>query len=282
MAEQRTYPEGVTSWIDVEAPDVEAAQRFYGELFGWTFHEATPPGSPFRYFIAQLDGQDAAGIGAPAEAGGGGADAAEWNTYVAVTDIAAATARVTTAGGRVVSEPTAAGEGGTAATCLDAAGASFRLWQANRRLGAQVANVPGAWNFANLRVSDTAAARAFYGEVFDWVIDDLGDLTMIRLPGYGDHLAATVDPGIYERQASVHTPPGFADVIGGLAAPDAGDDPHWHVAFTVDDRDETADAAQRLGGTVLSSAETDWTRDAKIRDPQGAVFTASQFTPPEG
>lgn len=256
MAERRTYPEGVTSWIDVEAPDVEAARRFYGELFGWTISEATPPGSPFRYFIAQLDGQDAAGIGGPAEPGGE-VGAPEWNTYIAVTDIAAA--RITSAGGRVVSEPAAAGEGGSAATCVDPAGASFRLWQANRRLGAQIANVPGSWNFSNLHVPD-AAGR----------------------PGYGDHLAATVDPGIHERQSGVHAPPGFADAIGGVAAPDAGDAPHWHVAFTVDDRDETAATAQRLGGTVLSSVDTDWTSDAKIRDPQGGVFTASQFTPPEG
>lgn len=281
MAERRTYPEGVTSWIDVEAPDVEAARRFYGELFGWTFSEATPPGSPFRYFIAQLDGQDAAGIGGPAEPGGE-VGAPEWNTYIAVTDIAAATARITSAGGRVVSEPAAAGEGGSAATCVDPAGASFRLWQANRRLGAQIANVPGSWNFSNLHVPDAAAATAFYGEVFGWEIDDLGYMTMIRRPGYGDHLAATVDPGIHERQSGVHAPPGFADAIGGVAAPDAGDAPHWHVAFTVDDRNETAATAQRLGGTVLSSVDTDWTRDAKIRDPQGGVFTASQFTPPEG
>lgn len=149
-------------------------------------------------------------------------------------------------------------------------------------MGAEIANVPGAWNFANLHVPDAAAAAAFYGEVFGWEIDDLGYLTMIRRPGYGDHLAATVDPGSYERQSGIHAPPGFADVIGGVAAPDTGDAPHWHVVFTVDDRDETAATAQRLGGTVLSSADTDWTHDAKIRDPQGGVFTASQFTPPKG
>jgi hypothetical protein len=31
---------------------------------------------------------------------------------------------------------------------------------------------------------------------------------------------------------------------------------------------------------VLGRTNSDWTRDALIRDPQGGVFTASQFTPP--
>ena len=39
-------------------------------------------------------------------------------------------------------------------------------------------------------------------------------------------------------------------------------------------------AAEQLGGSVLSRGDTEWTRDALLRDPQGAVFTVSQFTPP--
>lgn len=50
---QRTYPEGVTSWVDTEQDDVDAAADFYSGLFGWTFSEATPPGVPFRYLVAQ-------------------------------------------------------------------------------------------------------------------------------------------------------------------------------------------------------------------------------------
>jgi hypothetical protein len=32
----------------------------------------------------------------------------------------------------------------------------------------------------------------------------------------------------------------------------------------------------------VSSTDSEWTRDAQIRDPQGAVFTVSQYTPPAG
>ena len=58
MDETRTYPEGVPSWIDIEQPDLDAAQAFYGGLFGWTFEHATPPDAPLPYVIARLHGRD--------------------------------------------------------------------------------------------------------------------------------------------------------------------------------------------------------------------------------
>jgi len=280
MSESRTYPAGVTSWIDVTVDDVEAAKDFYGRLFGWTFTQATPPGIPVRYVIAQLDGQDVAGIGGPAEPTG--SPGGVWSTYVAVDDIDAAIASVEAAGGRVVHPVEQAGEGGHNATVADPSGVEISLWQAKRRLGAQVTNTPGAWNFSDLHAADPVASQAFYEHVFGWVFVDIDPengtfATMIQVPGYGDHLAATVDPGIHERQATA--PPGFADVIGGIAQ--AGDEqPHWHVTFTVADRDESASLAESLGATVLGREDTDWTKQATLRDPQGAVFTASQFTPP--
>ncbi|MGO4492203.1 VOC family protein [Arthrobacter sp. 2YAF22_2] len=55
-----------------------------------------------------------------------------------------------------------------------------------------------------------------------------------------------------------------------------------HVSFTVADRDRTVVEATRPGAQVLSQSDTEWTRTALIRDPQGAEFTASQFTPRSG
>jgi predicted enzyme related to lactoylglutathione lyase len=275
----RTYPEGVTSWVDLDSPDLEAAQAFYGGLFGWTFSGATPPGVSPRYVIASLGGRDVAGLGEP---GGGTAGAGAWNTYVAVDDSVTAAQRIRSAGGQVLADPEPAGEGGVVTRCADPEGVPFRLWQARRRPGAQAVNVPGAWNFSDLHTEDVPAARAFYGEVFGWTFDDLGFGMMIRVPGYGDHLQKTIDPGIRERQGGISAPPGFADAIGWLTVAGAGEAPHWHVAFAVADRDESAATAQRLGGEVLDRADTGWTREALIRDPSGATFTASQFAPTGG
>jgi predicted enzyme related to lactoylglutathione lyase len=275
MAGQRSYPHGVTCWIDSEQPDLEAASRFYGGLFGWTLTDAVPPDAPGSYLIATLDGEDVAALG-PATG-----STATWNTYVAVDDADATAAAVAAAGGSVVAPPADAGPGGRAAACADPQGAEFGLWQARRRLGAQLTNVPGTWNFSDLHTPDRDAAMAFYTPLFGWLAVDMaqGAGTMLQVPGYGDHLAATVDPGIHERQAAA--PPGFADVIGSLVVT-ADEAAHWHVTFTVADRDDSVATAERLGATVLRSADELWTRNALLRDPQGAEFTVSQFTPPDG
>jgi uncharacterized protein len=275
MSQPRTYPPGVPCWVDTEQSDPDAACRFYEALFGWTFADAVPAQAPGSYLIASLDGQDVAAV-----APGSGPPVA-WNTYVAVDDADVAAAAVATAGGAVVAEPADAGEGGRAAACTDPAGAAFRLWQPRHRRGAQAVNVAGAWNFSDLHTSDAAAAKEFYGAVFGWEAAELDfGATMWRVPGYGDHLEATVDPDIRSRQAAA--PEDFADAIGWLAprAPGESAD-HWHVTFTVADRDESVSVAQRLGAEVIASAETMWNRSAVIRDPQGAELTLSQFTPPD-
>jgi uncharacterized protein len=273
MNTPRTYPEGVTCWVDIEESDVEEAARFYGVLFGWTFIEAAPKR---RYLIAQRDGQDAAGLGErpiddPI------ARPAAWNTYISVRDVDRLAAAVSAAGGRVTEPPADLVRAALTASCVDPEGIPFRLWQSLGRQGAQVANTPGAWNFSDLHTADPTAAIAFYGRMFGWIFDDLGFATMIRQPGYGDHLAATSDPGIHERQSGDKVPPGFADAFGWLVPPHG--EPQWHVTFTVADRDDAAAAAEQLGATVVSTGDTEWTRDAQIRDPQGAVFTISQYSP---
>ena len=93
---------------------------------------------------------------------------------------------------------------------------------------------------------------------------------------------ATVDPTIHERQAAISAPPGFADAIAWLVGVDPGAPTGWKVTVTVDDRDASVARAAGLGGEVLGTDDTDWTRTALVRDPQGAVLTLSEFTPPGG
>ena len=269
MADQRTYPHGVPCWVDTEQPDPEEASRFYDALFGWHFEDAIPPGVPGSYLVATLDGHDVAAV-APGEG------PASWSTYIACEDADRAAETVVAAGGTVLAPPREAGPGGRTATCVDPDGAPFRLWQARRRLGAQLVNVPDTWNFSDLHTADPERALAFYAAVFGWEAELHSGSGMVRLPGYGDHLASSVDPDIYERQAGA--PPGFADVVAGAVTDER---PAWRVRFTVADRDGSVATAERHGAVVLSSADTVWTREAVIRDPQGAELTLSQFTPPD-
>jgi uncharacterized protein len=271
----RTYPPGVPCWVDTEQPDVDAAIAFYGGLFGWTFEDVMPPGAPSRYVIAGLNGRDVGAIAGPAEG------AVTWNTYVCVDDADATVRRLESLGAGVRSAPADAGEGGRGATLTDPEGVELRIWQPRRRRGVQVANEPGAWNFSDLHTADPEPAIAFYGKAFGWEFSDVGFATMIRRPGYGDHLEATIDPDIRARQSGLG-PPGFEDAIAWLAPIAKDEQPHWHVSFTVADRDQAVADAERLGAHVLGQQESMWTRTALIRDPGGAEFTASEFTPPSG
>ena len=282
MANERTYPHGVPCWVDTEQADPAAACHFYGELFGWRFEDAVPADAPGAYLIAGLGGRDVAAIAPPSD------QPVAWNTYIAVDDADECAALVASGGGTVVAEPQDAGPGGRLALCSDPTGARFRLWQARRRPGAQRVNEPGTWNFSDLHTDEFERAESFYTAVFGWEADTLdfgagATATMWRRPGYGRHLEATVDPGIRTRQAQSHAPPGFEDAIGWLAPlePGAGS-AHWHVTFTVSDRDESVALAEGLGATVVSSTDTMWTRAALIRDPQGAELTLSEFSPADG
>ena len=147
-----------------------------------------PSDAPGAYLVATLDGHDAAALATADDAG-----ETRWRTYVACDDADATASAVAEAGGAVLVAPADAGPGGRTATCADPQGAVFHLWQARHRLGAQVANLPGAWNFSILHTPDPGAVLPFYAAVFGWAVDPELGAGMIRVPGYGDHLAATVD-----------------------------------------------------------------------------------------
>jgi len=111
------------------------------------------------------------------------------------------------------------------------------------------------------------------------------EFTFLRLPGYGDFLERSVQPGLRAGQEEGGAPPEFADVGAGLVkmASDRfqGDvPPHWSVTFAVDDADANAARAEELGGTlVVQPMDAGPTRIAVVQDPQGAAFTVSRFYP---
>jgi predicted enzyme related to lactoylglutathione lyase len=282
MFERETYPAGVPCWVDTNQPDTEAAIDFYSGVFGWEFEAQTPAGSPQPYYIARLRGRDVAGLGfEPSGAPAG------WSTYVRVDSADETAAKVREAGGQIIEAPVDVGEAGRGAVFADPAGAVFGVWEPGRRQGAHLVNEPGTWNFSELNTPDPEGAMAFYGQVFGWEVSDLDPATggFWRMPGYGDFLAAN-DPDVRERQADVGAPEGFEDAIAWLI-PQSGDaglgdaGPYWSVTFAVDDADAVAERAAELGGEVLAPPfDAPWVRMTVLRDPAGAVFTASKFVPP--
>jgi uncharacterized protein len=126
------------------------------------------------------------------------------------------------------------------------------------------------------------AATAFDAPLFGWEVDDVGFANLVRRPGYGDHLEATVHPDIRKVQSEVTAPPGFEDAVAWMGIIASGQPETWQVSFSVEDRDGSAATAEGLGGTIVATEDSEWTKTATLRDPQGAQLVLSQFTPPGG
>jgi predicted enzyme related to lactoylglutathione lyase len=131
----------------------------------------------------------------------------------------------------------------------DPQGATFALWQPGLHVGAQLVNEVGAMVWNQLATPDVDAAKAFYGELFDWTSEDFED-------GYW----------------SWRNREGWLNG-GVLALPTDEVPPHWQVTFRVEDiRAATARAGQ-LGGEVLQPPMTTPVGDvAVVEDPAGAAF----------
>jgi uncharacterized protein len=286
MLERSEYPPGVPCWVDTSQPDPESAARFYGGLFGWEFEDRMPSDAPGNYFVAKLHGRDVAAVGSQME---GAPPTPVWNTYIAVDNADDTAAKIAKAGGSTLAEPFDVLDAGRMAVFSDPSGAVFSVWQAGQHSGAQLVNEAGTWNFSDLNTRDFDGATAFYGDVFGWVAGALEgggmEFTFLRLPGYGDFLERTVQPGLRAGQEEAGAPPEFADVVASMVRMTSDrfpDDvpPHWSVTFAVDDTDATASRAEELGGTLMAPPmDAGPTRIAVVRDPQGAVFTASRFYP---
>jgi predicted enzyme related to lactoylglutathione lyase len=285
MLTRESYPPGVPCWIDLSVPDPRAAVQFSGGLFGWEFEDRMPPGSGGHYFMARLQGGDVAAIGSAPE---GDPAPVAWNTYVCVDSADETAARVVAAGGSMIAPPTDVFDAGRFAVFADPPGAIFSVWQPGRHKGAQIVNAPGSWNWSDLNSRDLEAARKFYGDVFGWettTVDFGGAQSyMLRRPGYADFLEA-LDPGVRQRHSEAGAPEGFSDAIGWLQPMPPEQFPadvpsHWAVTFSVADTDAAAKRAVELGGTLLMPPmDLPYVRIATVRDPQGAVFTISRYTP---
>ena len=273
MSEQDRFVPGVPNWVDLTTPQPQAAQDFYGALFGWSFEDAGVAPAGGRYLLAQLEG---GAVGAVVQG-----EPAAWSSYVLVDSVDDTAERVRAAGGRVVGEPTDV-EQGRVLAFSDPEGAELRAWEPCGRRGADVVNAHGSVNFNHLHTRDRAAAAAFYAAVFDWRVLDMGDgMAMWALTAYGEHLERRT-PGTRESYASMGGPDGFENVVASIApVEDDGAPAHWGVTFAVDDTDGCAARAAELGGRVLAGPfDAPWVRMAVLADPQGVSFVASQFVPP--
>ncbi|WP_405820388.1 VOC family protein [Streptomyces sp. NBC_01390] len=253
------YPPGTPCWVDLMAPDQQAALDFYRDLFGWQ-GEIGPPEFG-GYAMCTLDGKPVAGImKAQPMNEGDPTPPTVWTTYLASADADATQAAITSAGGTVMFPVMDVGTVGRMLVATDPTGATFGIWQPVDFYGAQVVNEPGALTWNELHTPDVPAAKAFYAEALG-----IGSEPMAGVEEY--HSITVGDRAV-----------GGLTTMGEQAPP--GTPPHWLTYFSVDDTDSTVDALVRAGGNVLVPP-FDFVagRMSVVADPQGAVFAVIKPVP---
>jgi predicted enzyme related to lactoylglutathione lyase len=249
MPERTSYQPGTPSWIDIGAPDVDAAAQYYSSLFGWSIDDLGPDAGGYR--MAMLRGKAVAGLG-PAQAPG----PPYWTTYVTTADVDQTAAAVERAGGSVVVPPMDVLEAGRMAVFQDPEGAFISAWQPNQHIGAEIVNEHGALCWNELDTRDLDKAKAFYGEVFGW---------------------STRDSESYSEWMLGEQVVGGAMVMDDNFPPDVP--PNWLVYFAVDDLEATVAEATRLGATVIAGSMTvEVGTFAVLADPQGAVSAVIELS----
>ncbi|MEU6354843.1 VOC family protein [Streptomyces sp. NPDC047072] len=237
---------GGPCWTELGTNDLEAAKRFYTELFGWR-PQTDPRQEAGGYTVAHLGDAAVAALSPLYQEG----QPVAWNVSFAVTDADAAVAKVTAEGGAVLVSPMDIFDVGRFAVVVDPAGAAFQLWQPRAFAGAGLLNEPGALGWVELLTRAPERAVVFYTGLFGWSVNASEHYTQWGIDG--------ADFGGMVRMDEKFPP----------EVP-----PHWLPYFAVTDVDTTAATATEAGGTVLMEPTSvpGGPRIAVLRDPQGAVF----------
>ncbi|WMX43886.1 VOC family protein [Streptomyces roseicoloratus] len=260
------FTHGTPCWLDLGAPDVGAAARFYGAVLGWDYapmdESEDMEGGMFR-----KDGKIVAGLGKLTEEGARSA----WMIYYTVTDADATTAAVESAGGTVRVPPRDLDEWGRMAQYSDPLGGQFAVWQPGTDTGVELVDEPGSLNWTELYTSDAAAAREFYGGVLGWRFSDMA------MPG-GEGTYTLITPGDLPEERMQG---GLMEVSEDDLAL-AGGRPYWHPVFAVDDCDAAVEAVAANGGTVrMGPVDAEGVgRLAVCLDPSNADFVVLAPAPP--
>lgn len=230
-------------WRECMTPDPDKARGFYGELFGWTYHEADM--GDFVYPMIKVGERTIGGLMKMTEPG----HPPHWISYVSVKDVDEAARIAKESGGTVGVAPFDVAEVGRMAVIGDPDGAWVSLLHAENGDEANRPERPGVGEFCWETVSakDPEAAKAFYGKVLGWAVKPG--------PGGVDCFAAG-EVMVADIQPATQMPPS------------------WLTYVVVAKLADSVARVEKLGGKVLVPhvAVPEVGNIAVIADPTGAVL----------
>ena len=248
---------GKVIWHDLITEDVDAAQAFYGGLFGWTFEDGAGPGR--KGYVLARDGKVYVAGFVPIAAPKDGTRLSRWLPYVSVEDVDKTITLTVAAGGKVAASARNVSLGRVAAV-VDPEGAVLGLARSSIGDPDDVTTAAGFGRvvWTELLSNDAAAAVTYYRDTFGYAARS------VERRG-GTYTYLTGD-GI--------------DRAGILQNPAEDWSPVWLTYFGVTDPAAAADKAVSLGGKILVPVSPEL-RDgsmAVVADPAGAVLVLQKLT----
>ena len=244
--------------MDLTTPDVDNAERFYGELFGW---EAWSPGPEeetggYKFFLS--GGRKVAGVGPLM----GEAPVPLWSTYFATDDVDALAERVAEFGGDVLLRADGRHGRRPHGLLLASRGGRVRRLAGGRAQGRRARQRAGQPRLEHADHAQPGGRAAFFGMVF-------GLSTETQVFGGDEYVVLTL--GETAVAGLMSPPPGLPEGVPAF----------WGVSFAVEDADATAALAVERGGSLLPEPMDmpGIGRIAAVTDPWGASFSVAALAP---
>ena len=243
-------------WYELLTKDPKAAIAFYTDVVGWKTQPFGENGDYTMWVGSQgpLGGvmklpEEAAKMGAPPN----------WMSHVQVKDVDSTAALAKKLGGRIYKEPSDIPTIGRFAVIADPQGAAIMIFKPSRVMELHDQATQGEFSWRELLTSDSAAAFAFYSEIFGWKIlqdMDMGPMGTYRIFGIG------------ERR------------LGGMMTTPKGSPmpPMWLYYTETSDLDAAIGRATQRGAKIMNGPMDvpGGGRIAQLTDPQGAAFALHQ------
>jgi predicted enzyme related to lactoylglutathione lyase len=244
-------------WAELFTEDADAAVRFYGRVFGWTF-QAFPAQRGPGYRLAFSEGEPVGGV-LEREHAHQKTPGSRWVGMISVDDVKAAARYAADRGGKVIVAPRSLPGRGVVALLEDPEGASFGVMRSSSGDPPDYLAEDRQWLWVELWAKDAAAMARFYGGLAGY------EVTPVERPdgSLGYLLAA----GGYTR-------------CGIITSPASNVAPAWLPYLRVEDVKAAAAQAQQAGARIVvpPAAQIRDGRVALIVDPTGAPVGLAQIT----
>jgi len=240
-------------WYDLATSDMDAARKFYCDVVGWSYQDASQGNTTYGLF--QVGGAGVAGLMPYPD--GMKPPFPVWTGYIAVADVDATAARIKEAGGVVHRGPIEVAGVIRFAVVADPQGAVFII---AKGLEAQpmpklAVGTPGTMGWRELFATDWEKDFAFYEKLFGWTKAE------------AHHMG---DMGTYQLFAA------GAEPIGGMMnKPPQMPQSWWNYYINVEGIDAAKERVEKGGGSIMMGPMEvpggQWVLQA--RDPQGGHFS---------